>query len=256
VSFPDEALSRNGFLGGRLQIFQPIAGYRAATDPVLLAAFTPARPGDRVLDLGCGAGTAGLCLARRVGEIDLHGLEFQPDYADLARRNAVENDLRMTVHGGDLRWPPGALKRLSFNQVLMNPPFYRPHQATGSRDTGRDTAQREGVAGLGDWISTGLRRLAPKGSLVIIHRTERLAEILAALTGGAGAVEILPLSARAGRPASRVLVRGRKGSGAPLTLHPPFILHEGSAHLRDGDDYSPEARRVLRGLSALPPVNP
>ena len=78
-----DALTRDGFLGGRLMLWQPCQGYRAATDPVFLAAFVPARPGESALDLGCGVGAAGLCLARRVGSLDLHGLEIQPDYAAL-----------------------------------------------------------------------------------------------------------------------------------------------------------------------------
>ena len=82
-----------------------VDGSRAATDPVLLAAFVPARPGERVLDLGCGAGTAGLCLAARVPGLELHGLEVQPAYAELARRNAADNRLALTVHEGDCAGP-------------------------------------------------------------------------------------------------------------------------------------------------------
>ncbi|MCZ8088489.1 MAG: methyltransferase, partial [Rhodobacteraceae bacterium] len=89
--FPDDALSDDKFLMGRLRLLQPVKGYRAATDPVLLAAACPARAGETVLDLGCGAGAAGLCLATRVPGVVLAGLEVQPEYADLARRNADRN---------------------------------------------------------------------------------------------------------------------------------------------------------------------
>jgi tRNA1(Val) A37 N6-methylase TrmN6 len=252
MSFAPEALSRDAFLGGRLYLNQPLQGYRAATDPVFLAAFTPVRPGERVLDLGCGAGTAGLCLARRVPGIALHGLELQPDYAALARRNAAENAIAMTVHEGDLRAPPAALRRLAFDHVIANPP-YHPAAAPGAADPGRDLAHREGEAVLGDWIAAGLRRLRPGGRLVLIHRTERLGDMLAALQAGAGGVEVLPLAARAGRPAARVLIRARKSSAAPLTLYSPMTIHTGSSHARDGDDYSEQAANILRDLSELLP---
>jgi tRNA1Val (adenine37-N6)-methyltransferase len=77
-AFAETELTRDGFLGGRLALLQPRDGYRAGTDPVLLAAFVPAREGESVLDLGCGAGTAALCLAARVPVLELHGLELQP----------------------------------------------------------------------------------------------------------------------------------------------------------------------------------
>ena len=252
MSFAAEALSRDAFLDGRLHLWQPRHGYRAATDPVLLAAFVPARPGEAVLELGCGVGTALLCLGRRVPGLALHGLELQADYAELARRNAEENAIPATIHTGAVQAVPAPLQRLHFDHVLMNPPYFVEDSATAAHDAGRDAANREaGGAGLTAWIDAGLRRLRPGGRLVLVQRAERLAEILAGLGARAGSVEILPLAPRAGRPAGRVLVRARKGRRAPLALLPPLTLHEGDAHLRDGDDYTDQARRVLRHMSEL-----
>lgn len=246
MSFAPGDLSADGFLGGRLIIRQPVRGYRAATDPVFLAAFAPVRAGEAVLDLGCGAGTAGLCLATRLEGLDLHGLELQPDYAALARQNAAANGLGLTVHHGDLLDMPASLRRRSFDHVIMNPPFYGAGQVTPPADPGRDTAHREGIASLGDWIAAGLRRLAPKGRLVIIHRTERLAEILAALSGPAGEIEILPLAPREGRAANRVLVRARRLTRGPLVLHAPLVIHEGPSHEEGGGTFTGRAAAILR----------
>jgi tRNA1(Val) A37 N6-methylase TrmN6 len=219
---------------------------------VLLAAFVPARAGDTVLELGCGVGTALLCLGRRVPGLGLHGLELQPDYADLARRNAAENGIPATILTGDIAEPPRELRRLHFDHVLMNPPFFSAEAASAPRDAGRDAAHRErSGAGLGTWIGSGLRRLRPGGRLVLIQRTERLPEILAALGAQAGAVEILPLVPREGRPAARILLRARKSRRAPLTILSQLTLHAGDAHLRDGDDYTDSARGVLRHMSEL-----
>lgn len=251
MSFAPADLTRDAFLGGRIRLWQPVAGYRAATDPVLLAAFTPARPRERVLELGLGTGAAALCLAARVPGLDLHGLELQPAYAELARLNAAENGLFLQVHEGDLRRMPPALRRLTFDHVLANPPFHRA-SAFRASDPGRDLAHREEVP-LAAWIDAGLRRLAPGGRLVLIHRTPRLAEILAALGGRAGGIEILPIASRAGQPPARVLVRARKGSKAPLTLWFPLTFHRGSSHEADEDSYTAEVQRLLRDMGELLP---
>ncbi|MEM6441012.1 MAG: methyltransferase [Pseudomonadota bacterium] len=233
-------------LGGRVRLRQPKVGYRAATDPVLLAAACPAAPGEAVLDLGCGAGAAALCLRVRVERVELHGLEVQPAYAALARENGAG---RLEVHEGDLRAMPQALRARVFDQVICNPPFHGA-EATASPDAGRDRAHRE-QAGLGEWIGAGLRRLRPGGRLTLIHRAERLGEILGALGGSAGEARVLPVAAREGRAAGRVIVRARKGARAPLRLLAPLVMHAGEAHVRDGEDFSPAALAVLREAQAL-----
>lgn len=251
MAFPPEALSEDRFLGGRLAILQPRAGDRAGADPVLLAAAVPAAPGEAVLDLGCGAGVAGLCLAARVPGIALWGLELQPAYAALARLNAARNGIAAEVVEGDLSRPPAALRARVFDRVLTNPPYFPPG-GPPARDAGRARARHEALP-LADWIGAALRRLRPGGTLTLIQRAERLGEILAALEGRAGAVRVVPIAPRAGRPAGRVIVTAAKGRRGPLELGFPFVLHAAPAHAGDAEDLTDAARAVLRegaGLAA------
>ncbi len=236
-------------LGGRVQIGQPRSGYRATTDAVLLAAAVPAVPGGSVLDLGCGAASAAMCLGARVGQVDLHGLEIQRFYAALARENAALNGQALTVHEGDVTAMPAALRERVFDAVMLNPPWYSG-AATRSPNPGRDRARRTDL-GIDVWIAAALARTRPGGHLVIIQRSERLAEILAALDGPAGEIAVLPLAARAGRDAKRVIVRARKGVRTPLRLATPLVLHDGANHDRDGDDFSTRAAAILRDGAAL-----
>lgn len=237
------------FLGGRLLLRQPVAGDRAGMDAVLLAAACPARPGEAVLELGCGSGAAILCLGARVPDLALTGLERQAEVAALARENAAANGIALTVIAGDLAAMPAALRAMSFDQVIANPPYFAA--GTPAADPRRSAARHERTP-LPLWIDAALRRLRPGGRLTLIQRADRLAGVLAAIGPRAGGVTILPVAPRAGRPAGRVIVTARKGAGAPLRLLPPFVLHAQAAHLRDGEDLTPEAQAILRRGGALP----
>jgi tRNA1Val (adenine37-N6)-methyltransferase len=223
--FADSGLTRDCFLDGRLTVLQPQDGYRAAMDPVLLAAAVPARPGDAVLDLGCGVGVASLCLGWRVPGLLLTGVE-----ADLSRM-------------------PADLRARSFDQVIANPPYFPAGCGTAARDASRESAQREATP-LAMWIDVGLRRLRPGGWLTVIQAADRLGEILTAV-GTRGAIRILPIAPREGRPAGRVIVQVRKADRGPLRLLAPLVLHAGPSHLRDGDDHSAIATAILRDGAAL-----
>lgn len=243
--------NRDGFLGGRLSILQPARGYRAGVDPVLLAAAVTARPGQSVLELGCGVGVASLCLQARVGGLNLTGLELQPDYAGLAERNARENGLSLRVVTGDLSRMPAELRSVNFDHVIANPPYYRPGHRTTSGESGRETALA-GPTPLADWIDAGVRRLSPRGVLTVIQRADRLLDLLSACDGRLGDVQLQPLAPRTGRAAELVLLRAVKGARGPFRLHAPLVLHEGERHEGDGENYHKAIRAVLRNGEILP----
>lgn len=247
--------STDAFLDGRLQVRQPIQGYRAGIDPVLLAASVPARAGDHVLELGCGAGTALLCLGHRLPGVQLTGLELQGDYAALARQNAVANAVALQIFDGDLSAPPAAVKALTVDYVLANPPYYCAHSTTPPDQTDRAIARTETLP-LAAWIDAAARRLRPKGWLHLIQTAERLPDVLAACTPRFGALQVLPIAPRTDRPARLILIRARKGAKGAFQLCAPLILHSGAAHHSDGDDFSPQATALLRHGKALPWPSP
>lgn len=248
--FTDDELSADGFLGGRLTIRQPHRGYRAAMDPVLLAAAVPAMPGESVLELGCGAGVASLCLGLRVERLALTGIEVQPAYADLARRNARQNNLGLIVHDGDLADMPAELRGITFDHVIANPPYFQKDDGTAAGDPGRERAQREALP-LAGWVRAGLKRLRPGGWLTMIQSADRLPALCAAALSGSGSMVVLPIAGRCERPATRIILCARKGGRGAFRLLAPFVIHEGHAHKADGDDQTQAARAVLREGAAL-----
>lgn len=236
------------FLGGRLRLTQPASGYRAGADAVLLAAACAATPGQTVLELGCGAGAALLCLGVRVPGLALTGLERDAVAADLARANAAGAGMSVRIVTGDLERMPADLRAESFDHVIANPPFFTT--GTRSPDAYRAGARHEETP-LPLWIEAGLKRLRPRGLLTLIHRAERLDTVLTVLAGRAGDIVILPIAGRSGAPAGRVIVAARKGARGPLQLLAPFVLHANARHLRDAEDLTPAAQAVLRHAAAL-----
>jgi tRNA1(Val) A37 N6-methylase TrmN6 len=248
-----DALTEDSLLGGRVRLRQPAEGYRAAIDPVLLAAAVPAAEGETVLDAGSGSGAATLCLAARVPACRIVGLEIQRPLQRLASANASLNQLgpRIEMIAGDLGRPPPRLAGASFDHVMTNPPYLAATRVTLPPGAMRARAHVEQELDLAGWLAACLRMLRPGGMLTLIHRAERLAEVLAALNEPLGELVVFPLWPRAGeRPAKRVLVQGRKGSRGPLRLAPGLVLHE------DGGGFSAAAEAVLRHAQALPLLPP
>jgi len=240
---PSGELTEDRFLDGTVILRQPADGYRAAIDPVMLAAAVDAGPGDRVLEAGTGHGAAAICLARRVPDCSVTGLEIQPDLVRLANDNARLNGLSGSVQVmvGDLVRPLPRIAAGGFDHVLANPPYLDSFRADVSPDPGRAAANVEGVADLRDWIGFLLRMVRTKGTITLIHRADRLDEILALLHGNAGETVVFPLWPKRGVAAKRVIVRARKGIRTPLALSPGLVLHE-----EDGT-YTEQADAILRG---------
>lgn len=241
-------VSEDALLGGRITFFQPRRGYRAAIDPVILAASVPAGAGEEVLDVGSGAGAAALCLAVRIPGVSVTGLESQADLVAIARRNGDANGLggRVKFVCGDLLDGGIPLKPHSFHHVMANPPFGEAGRGHPSPDPGKARANVEGQAALADWIDFCLTMARPKGTVCVIHRADRLDEVLGLLSGRLGGIVVYPLwPGPEGKPAKRVVVRGRRGIAAPLKMSAGLMLHA-----PDGS-YTGQAEAVLRHAQGL-----
>ena len=245
----DDATTLDAFYGGRLLLRQPARGHRAGTDAVLLAACVPPTFAGLVDDVGAGVGTAGLALALRCTAARVRLIEKDPSSAALAAENIAANEasrvslLEFDVLSQASRLAAIGTERAEF--VITNPPFLDPATFRQSPDAGRRAAHVIGEGGLAAWIEACLDLLAPKGSLVVIHRADATLALVSALGSATMGVTLLPVYPRLGSDASRVLVRAVKGSRAPLRLAPALVLHEADGR------FTPEAESLHRGDAAL-----
>jgi tRNA1(Val) A37 N6-methylase TrmN6 len=243
-------------LGGRVSLYQPKAGYRAGLDAALLAAAIELKPNETGLEAGCGPGAALLQVAWRTQAPDLTGpslVGVERDPAALARvqRNIVLNGqaARVQAIGGDISTPFSKLSQDSklapFDAVFANPPFFDdPASLRGPAPERREAYIADG--GLKVWTAFLIKAARQGGRITLVHRADRLADILACLSEGAGSFRIRPVQPFADQPAKRVLVRAVKDGKAPLVLLPPLVLHA-----RDGTKHTPEAEAILRGEAGL-----
>lgn len=245
-------VTRDAFLGGRLQIAQPSVGFRAGLDSVLLAAACTAVAGQHVLDAGAGVGVVGLSVARRLTGVRVTMVERAQDHVDLAMTNVTDNGLsdRVTVVHADLTLPlqrtPLGERIGTFDHVLSNPPFFDTASGTRSAIELKDAAHAMEEGDLDRWVRFMAAMAAPAGMVTLIHRAERLGEILAAFEGRFGGTLVWPVHPRAGTSASRILVQARKGSRAPLRLLAPLVLHDAT-----GNGFTPLVEAALRSGAAL-----
>ena len=236
----------NALLGGRVRLRQPTKGYRAGMDAALLAAAAGVQAGERVVEAGCGAGAVLMQLAARAPGVILTGVERDPAMAALARENAALNGAEATVLDGDVAAGFRALGLEPFDRAISNPPFFDDPGALRAPSPGKHGAWMADD-GLAAWTRFLLKAVREGGRIVVIHRADRLGDLLALLGETAGSFSVRPIHPHADEPAKRVLVQAVKTGRAPLRLLPPLVLHD-----RSGGKHTPEAEAILRGEAALP----
>ncbi|WP_337188222.1 methyltransferase [Phenylobacterium sp.] len=248
MTAPTPDVTEDLLLGGRIRLRQPARGYRAGLDAALLAAACDAGPGARVIEAGCGPGAALLAAAARRPQAQFTGVERDADARALALANVGLNGLQGRVEAliGDVAARFKALGLPPFDAALANPPFFDDPAAL------RAPAPEKAAAWIADeglmaWTEFLLKAVREGGTITMIHRADRLADLLGLLAPKAGSFQVRPIHPFADEPAKRVLVRAVKTGKAPLRLLPPLVLHD-----RGGAKHRPEVEAILRGETDLP----
>jgi tRNA1(Val) A37 N6-methylase TrmN6 len=239
--------TQDAVLDGRVRLVQPARGYRAGADAALLAAACDATAGERVIEPGCGAGAALLAAAARRPGARFLGVERDPAALALAQRNIAGNGLadRVEAVAGDVGSGFRALGLAPFDAALANPPFFDDPGALRG-----PAPERAGAwladEGLAAWLAFLTRAVREGGTITLIHRADRLGDILAGLQPKAGSFQVRPVQPFSDAPAKRVLVRAVKTGNAPLKLLPALVLHD-----RVGGRHTDTAEAILRGTAGL-----
>ncbi len=233
-------------LGKRLALYQPAGGLRTSIDAIMLAAACPAKGNQSVLDLGCGIGSAGLCVLTRVPSISLCGVDIQEDHITIAHQNSALNNLDARFICADIREDKTIGQ---FDHIICNPPYRDAGAYIPSPSAAKDTAIGHAMK-LQDWTDFAWHNIKGQGSLCVIHDAAYTDSLIRALYSERGkrrfgAVDIIPLYPKAGAPAKRVIVRAWKHRKSPSSLQPGLIIHAA-----DGS-YTKEADNILRHAASF-----
>ena len=246
------APTRDAFLGSKLTVFQPSRGFRAGIDSVLLGA-SVAPGSENLADLGAGVGVA--ALVALIHNKQLHALlvEADGDAVALAQQNLQCNALadrgrtsQLDVTDAGAARARGGLKANEFTTVIANPPYFDAAAGTLATNDKRATGRHMDAAKLDMWVRAAASCAAPGGEAIFIYPASGLKALLPAFEGRFGAMTILPIAPRAGEDATRILLRGIKGSRAPMSLKSPLVTHD-----RQGRAFLPPIEAIFRGEEAL-----
>lgn len=232
--------SEDYLLDKRVKIFQPLNGYRASIDAVILSSLIgQVKNGDKILDMGSGTGAISLCLAERfkTQNVEIVGLEYQEELALLANKSAEVNgfDFVKFINANIYNKP---VEFCSFNHVISNPP-YTDHDMP-SPNPSKALAHNGYDFSLSEWIKVAIKMLKPQGNLYMINRAEATSEILATIHGKLGRIRLTPLYSKDGQDAKRILITAQKDSKAPLTIDKGLVAHN------EKGDYTKEMQAILR----------
>ena len=204
------------------------ACFPPGTDSFLLSSLPRLKSGMRVLDLGSGFGLLGLLLLRRCSDITVTGLELDPHAAALGQRNAHENQLsdRLTILQGDLR-NTGTIPAGSFDLVVCNPPYFPAGSGASAPDAARRSAREEITCSLEDICTAAARALRWSGSFCIVHKPDRLTDLLYAMrTARLEPKRLRMIQKTAISAPSLLLIEAKRGGKPGLKPEPPLILQQ------------------------------
>ena len=248
----DARVTDDQFLSGRVTLRQFASGHRAGSDAVFLAATIPSGSHGLIVDAGSASGAAGLMAAWRAPQARLRLVEIDADEAALARENIAANGMenRAAVFVADLFASHKAREELGLcagdaDLVLSNPPYLDESHGRMSPDQDRVRAHVMPEGGLGKWILACLAMLKANGILTMIHRADRLDEVLHVMQGRFGEIVILPIHPRETEAATRILISGKRNSRAPLKIMPGLVIH------RDEGGFTPRAASIHSGDASI-----
>jgi len=238
-------MERIDYVNDNLTLIQKTDGLTFGTDALLLAAYVNGKHASG-LEIGAGSGIISLLLLTREKLKKTVAVEIQETYADLTRRNAEKNGLsdRLDAVCADIR--TYRAENEGFDLIYSNPPYMKTTCGKSNDSDAKNIARHEVNGDIFDFCLAAKRLLRFGGDFYCVYRTDRLSELLCALSHA----EIEPkrltvVYANAEAKPSMVLVCAKRGAAPGLTFTPPFFIYQD----KENKTYSNDMNDILENGS-------
>ncbi len=212
-----------------LKIIQNKDGFCYGIDSVLLSDFAKKiKDGSSVLDLGAGNGILGLLLCGKIDLKKMVGIEIQEDVTKLAQRSIMLNRLekKYKIINGDIKNIENLVEKESFDAVVSNPPYKKKNSGITNESKTKLIARHEIMCNIDDVIKAAFYALKEKGSLYIIHRPERIVDLLESMRKNRIEPKIIKfIQPKEGKKPTMVMVKGTKYGNSFVEVEKPLIVY-------------------------------
>ena len=220
-----------------LKIIQNKEGFCFGIDSVLISDFAKEVKDNSVgADLGTGTGIIGILLSAKAKIKKIYGIEVQKDVADMARRSVELNGLenKFEVLNINIKNIGEKIERESLDFVVTNPPYKKLDTGKVNENEYKYISRHEWTANLEDFISRSKDLLKDKGTLYMVHRPERLADLMELMRK----YKIEPKKIRfvysmVNKDASLVLIKAVKNARQFLKIEKPLIIYDENGEYTD-----------------------
>ena len=222
-----------------LKIIQNTDGFCFGIDSVILSDFAKdIKKNSKVIDLGTGTGIIGFLLIAKTNLANITGIEVQAEVADMANRSIMLNNLenKFNIINCNIKNILDNVERESFDVVVTKPPYKKNNTGGKNENEKKLISRHEILADINDFIKTAKIVLKDKGTLYMVHRPERLSDIIYSLREN----KIEPKKIRFvyskndSKNAKLVLIKAVKNGGDFLEIENPLYIY------RENGEYSDE----------------
>lgn len=181
-----------------------------------------------IIDLGTGTGIIPLLLYGKTQAKNILGLEIQEPLVEMARRSIKLNGLeeKIKILNVDIKNPTEEIKTNFYDVVVSNPPYIKVGAGLKNNQTTQSISRHEIMCQLEDILIFSKRMLKDRGRLFLVHRPERLGDIISLMRQYKIEVKTIQMvHPKVKKEANLVLVEGRKGGKPGLKVKAPLVVY-------------------------------